>query len=83
MKTKNSVKKSTAGADVVFERQRCAGGAVRSSCAARPDLSLRDIADPTPRGLRQPGMARLEAKAERREKFLGEQSENVYENKDK
>ena len=46
MKTKDSVRKSMAGADVAFERLRCAEGAVRSSCAARPDLSLRDIADP-------------------------------------
>jgi len=46
MKTKNSVKKSWAGADVAFERLRCAEGAVWSDCAACPALSLRDIADP-------------------------------------
>ena len=46
MKTKDSVKKSMAGADVAFERLRHAEGAVRSDCTARPDLSLRDIADP-------------------------------------
>ena len=45
-----------AGADVVFERLRCAEGAVRSDCADRPDLFLRDSADPTHRGLRHPGM---------------------------
>ena len=33
-----------ASADAAFERLRCATGAVRSNCAARPDLSLRDIA---------------------------------------
>ncbi len=70
-------------ADVAFERLRCAEGAVRSNCADRHDLSLRDIADPTPRGLRHPGMAWLEVKADRGGKFLSEQSENVYENKDK
>ena len=64
MKTKDSVKKSMAGADVVFERLRCAEGAVRSNCAARPGLSLRDIADPRHRGLRHPGMAWLEVEAD-------------------
>jgi|GEM_PF-6299884 hypothetical protein len=39
------------------------------------DLSLRDIADPTNRGLRQPELAGL------RTGFSREQSENVYENK--
>ena len=43
-----------AGADVALERLRCAEGAVRSDCTACPRLSLRDIADPTFRGLRQP-----------------------------
>jgi hypothetical protein len=33
------------GANVAFERLRCAEGAVRSDYAARPYLSLRDIAD--------------------------------------
>jgi hypothetical protein len=50
MKTKDSAKKSWAGADVVFERLRCAEGAVRSNRATCPDLSLRDIADPKQRG---------------------------------
>jgi len=39
-----------AGADVAFERLRCAEGAGWSDCAASPDVSLRDIADPTPQG---------------------------------
>jgi len=54
MKTKDEVERSWAGADVALERLRCAEGAVRSDCAACPRLSLRDIADPTLRGLRQP-----------------------------
>jgi hypothetical protein len=33
-------------------------------------------------GVRHPGMAWLEVKADCREKFFGEQSENVYENKE-
>ena len=44
MKTKDSVKKSWAGADVAFERLRCAEPAGRADCPACPDLSLRDIA---------------------------------------
>jgi len=52
-----------AGADVAFDRLRCAEGAGRSNCAARPDLSVRDIADPTHRGLRHPGMEWLGLKA--------------------
>jgi len=39
-----------AGAEVAFDRLRCAEGA---SCPACFGLSLRDIADPTHRGLRQ------------------------------
>jgi len=46
---------SRAGADVAFERLRCAEGAVQLGWTRRPDLSLRDIADPKLRGLRQPG----------------------------
>jgi hypothetical protein len=46
--------KDRAGADVAFERLRCAEGAVRLGCTRGSDLSLRDIADPTHRGLRQP-----------------------------
>jgi hypothetical protein len=75
MKTKESAKKSWAGADVAFERLRCAEGAVRSDCAACPHLSLRDIADPTQQGS---APARIGV-AENR--FRREQSENVYENK--
>jgi len=56
MKTKDKVRKSCDGADVALERLRCAEGAVQANCTARPDLSLRDIADPTPRGLRQPDL---------------------------
>jgi hypothetical protein len=75
MKTKGSVKRSRAGADVAFERLRCAEGAVWSDCAACPGLSLRDIASPAHQGLRQPGSARFRTGVRR------EQSENVYENK--
>jgi len=49
-------KEKRAGAYGAFERLRCAEGAVRPDCAERPDLSLRDIADPTRRGLSHPGM---------------------------
>ena len=49
MKTKDEVKKSRrAGADVAFERLRCADGAVKSDCT---DMALREIADPIHRGL--------------------------------
>ena len=54
MKTKDKVKKSRAGADVALERLRCAEGAGRADCPACYNLSLREIADPTHRGLRQP-----------------------------
>jgi hypothetical protein len=81
MKTKDSVRKSMAGADVAFERLRCAEGAVRSSCAARRDLSLRDIADPDGEVCAIREWRGWDLKADRREKFRGEQSENVYENK--
>jgi len=67
MKTKERVTKSLAGAHVACQRLLCAGGASRSDCTTRPDLSLRDIADPIHRG------ASLWEPAE--------QSENVYENK--
>jgi len=53
-----------AGADVGVERLRCAEGAVRSDCAAYRDLSLRDIADPRLRGLRQPGWLGWELNAD-------------------
>ena len=52
-------KKVVAGADVAFERLRCAEGAVRSNCVTCADLSLRDIANPIRRGLRQSGLAWL------------------------
>ncbi len=52
------------GPDVAFERLRCGEGAVRRDCPDRPDLSLRDIADPTHRGLRHPGMEWLGLKAD-------------------
>ncbi len=54
MKTKEEDKQSRAGADIALECLRRAEGAVRSGCAADLDLSLRDIADPRPRGLRRP-----------------------------
>jgi len=49
MKTKDKDRKSWAGGDPALERLRCAEGAVRSDCTSSPDLSLRDIADPTSR----------------------------------
>ena len=81
MKTKDWVERSMAGADVAFERLRCAEGAVRSNCAARPDLSLRDIADPHSRACASREWRGWELKADCWEMFFGEQSENVYENK--
>jgi len=54
MKTKGKNRKSWAGGDVDLESLRRAEGAVRSNCTAPPDLSLRDIADLTSRGFRQP-----------------------------
>ena len=51
MKTKEEDKRSQAGADIAFECLRCAEGAVRAKCTARPDLSLRDIADPHTSGV--------------------------------
>jgi hypothetical protein len=54
MKTKEEDKKSWAGAEVAFERLRDAEGAAWSNCPRWPELSLRDIADPRLRGLRQP-----------------------------
>jgi hypothetical protein len=61
------------GTDVALERLRCAEGAGRSTFSACRDLSLRDIADPAFRGLRQPRNCVL--------LFSREQSQNVYENK--
>ena len=46
-----------------------------------PALSLRDIADPTLRGLRQPESSAKSRKLTAESCFLREQSENVYENK--
>jgi len=49
--------KERAGADIAFECLRCAEGAGRSIHDDRSNLSLRDIADATSRGLRQPELA--------------------------
>ena len=46
--------KGLAGADVAFERLRCAEGAGLSTRAVSRDLSLGEIADPRHRGLRHP-----------------------------
>jgi len=54
MKTKENDRKSRVDGDLALERRRCAEGSVRSNCMEPLDLSLRDIADPTSRGLRQP-----------------------------
>ena len=51
MKTKEEDKQSQAGADIAFECLRRAEGAVRANCTARPDLYLRDIADPQTSGV--------------------------------
>jgi len=64
MKTKEEDKQSRAGTDVAFERLRCAEGAVRSEWTAYPGLSLRDIRDPTDRGLRHPQGCSRELKAD-------------------
>ena len=50
MKTKEEDKQLGAGADIVFESLRYAGGAGRSGCGVRVDLSLRDIAEPRRQG---------------------------------
>jgi hypothetical protein len=52
-----------AGADVVFERLRCAQGAGRSDGAACPVLSLRDIADPANPGSAPSRTLRLRAES--------------------
>ena len=70
MKTKEDDKQSGAGADIVLECLRCAGGAGPLGFAAGLDVSLRDIADPDIRGLRHPST-----------REPAEQSQNVYENK--
>ena len=48
---KQQVQQVMAGADVAFERLRCVEG---GSPSGQLGLSLRDIADPKSRGLRQP-----------------------------
>jgi len=50
MKTNDNGRKSRSGADVALGRLRYAEGAVGSNWTALPDLSLRDIADPTSSG---------------------------------
>jgi hypothetical protein len=52
MKTKGKVKMSMAGADVLLKVCDAPKAQVRQ--IAGPGLSLRDIADPTRRGLRHP-----------------------------
>jgi len=52
-------KGSWAGADIAFECLRCAEGAGRSNCTARPNCPFGTSQTPQIRGLRQPKLALL------------------------